>query len=383
MPFANSEYERRIRAVGAQAAELGVEAFCVTSQLSVRYLIGTACSSLSSPWPQPLLLVPGRRPIYLVREYDADRIAAQTDLVEVRTFFGGGTTPSALELWAAALCDLGLATKRIGLELARADLTPASVAALRALVPNAQFVDASAAVNSVMDMKSDAEIAAMRAASAMNARGFATFLSVLRDGASEAEVKREVLRELAAQGSESSHAEVVLGQNSAIPHAGYHASTRSVLRPGTPAFIEFSASVSDCASGLVRTALLGRSRDVEALYEVAQAAVDAIDAILRPGISAGEVDAAARRVVTRAGRGDTFRHRAGYACNAWITYGATAGSIDLSPGNPAIIRPRMAFHTPVNLFERGRFGVGCSETWLVTENGCEALSGLSRELRFV
>ena len=40
----------------------------------------------------------------------------------------------------------------------------------------------------------------------------------------------------------------------------------------------------------------------------------------------------------------------------------------------------MTFHMPVILFQKGEFGVGVSENVLVTEDGCEALSGLPRNI---
>jgi Xaa-Pro dipeptidase len=381
--FTNSEYERRRNAALACANRLGADALIVTSQLHVKYLIGTSCNSLSSPWPQPLVIAPGERPVYLVRLYDEDRVNAQSSGVDVRTFFGGAATRGAEDVLAEILTELGLARSALGLELARADLQPASVYRLQELLPQTRIVDASTSVNEVMDVKSDVEIAAMRRSAALNAEGLKAFFGALRQGATEPEVRWEVLKTLTALGSEMPHVEVVLGANSAMPHAGYAPGAGNSLQPGTPAFIEFSSQVQDCASGLVRTALLGRNADVEALYAVSRAALDMVEKTLRPGVTAGEVDAAVRKVVEGAGRGDSYRHRVGYACNAWIPYGSTPGSIDLSPGNPAVIQPGMAFHTPINLFEKGRFGVGCSDTWLVTANGCEGLSGQSRDLKFL
>lgn len=381
--FPASEFDRRLAAVLGSAGRYGADALVVTSQLHIRYLIGTSCDSLSSPWPQPLILVPGRRPIYIVRLYDEDRVIAQSSGVEVRSFFGGGTTKSAVELWAETISELGLARSALGLELARADLMPAALSQLQALLPNARFVDSSPAVNEVMDIKSPLEIEAMRAAAAINAEGLKVFYSMLKSGVTEPEVRWAVLRALTERGSQEPHVEVVLGTNSAMPHAGYSPSGANTLQAGTPAFIEFSSQILGCASGLVRTALLGRNPGIEALYAVSREALDMVGKSLRPGVTSGEVDAAVRGVVERAGKGDSFRHRTGYACNTWVPYGPTPGSIDLSPGNPAVIKPGMAFHTPMNLFERGKFGVGCSDTWLVTDSGCEPLSGQPRELRLL
>lgn len=45
-----------------------------------------------------------------------------------------------------------------------------------------------------------------------------------------------------------------------------------------------------------------------------------------------------------------------------------------------VVQPGMTFHTPIILVESGSLCLGGSETWLVTDDGCEALSGLSREM---
>ena len=52
------------------------------------------------------------------------------------------------------------------------------------------------------------------------------------------------------------------------------------------------------------------------------------------------------------------------------------GNLSLEPGSVDVLAPGMTFHMPIILFESGQYGVGVSETVLVTEQGCEALSGL-------
>jgi Xaa-Pro dipeptidase len=89
------------------------------------------------------------------------------------------------------------------------------------------------------------------------------------------------------------------------------------------------------------------------------------------------VDAAVRGVVERAGYGESFRHRSGYSIGlGWQDRGNTS----LKPGGKDILHPGTTLHLPVNLFARDRFCVGCSETVLVTDDGAEPLSKVSRDL---
>jgi hypothetical protein len=59
------------------------------------------------------------------------------------------------------------------------------------------------------------------------------------------------------------------------------------------------------------------------------------------------------------------------------------GITSIKLGGDVVLRPRMTFPTPIILVESGSLCLGCSETWLVTETGCEAISGLSRGLAAV
>ena len=48
-----------------------------------------------------------------------------------------------------------------------------------------------------------------------------------------------------------------------------------------------------------------------------------------------------------------------------------------------LVLPGMVFHLPINLLAPGEFGVGLSETMVVTETGCEILTSEERDLLIV
>ena len=122
------------------------------------------------------------------------------------------------------------------------------------------------------------------------------------------------------------------------------------------------------------------TRGAESLHALAEEALEAAIDAIRPGTRAGDVDAACRGVIERSGRPEVFRHRAGYQNGImW----SDRGNLSLEPDSGDVLAPGMTFHMPIILFESGQYGVGVSETVLVTGQGCEALSGLPRGIHRV
>lgn len=70
------------------------------------------------------------------------------------------------------------------------------------------------------------------------------------------------------------------------------------VRNNQPAMTEMGACKYRYVAGLVRSAVLGRHPEAESLHALA---VDALGAVaIKPGATAGEVDAAGRKVIERA-----------------------------------------------------------------------------------
>jgi Xaa-Pro dipeptidase len=366
--LSDGEFQRRWAAVQAHLGPLGLDAIAVTYQLHAEYLTATWGSQF---WVSPVIVPASAEPLYLVRRFDEDRVRIESKVPRIRSYFD---RDDAIEAWAAALRELGLERSRLGLELDNLDLTHRDVTELQRLLPDLEIVDASAVLPRLMAVKSDEEIAVMRIAAARTRIAVEAFRAGLCEGVSERELREQMFRAVTAAGSDDLRGGVAFGASASVPHGG-NGPTRLALNEG--AFTECSGYHLGYCATICRTAVFGRSRVVESLYSVARAAVDAIEATLRPGITAGDVDKACRTVVEQAGLGAAFRHRTGYAVGLRAN-----GRLNLSlkPGADDVIEAGMTFHTPIILFEPGVAGVGCSETFLVTPTGAEPLAGLSRDL---
>jgi Xaa-Pro dipeptidase len=89
----------------------------------------------------------------------------------------------------------------------------------------------------------------------------------------------------------------------------------------------------------------------------------------RPGLPAGDVDAAARAVITNAGYGPVYKyftHRVGHGMgmdgHEWPY---------LVKGNPLPLEADMTFSDEPGIYIRGEFGVRLEDDMHITENGAE------------
>ncbi len=132
----------------------------------------------------------------------------------------------------------------------------------------------------------------------------------------------------------------------------------------------------------MRTVVVGtptpKVRDMSSLViEGLNAAIAAI----RPGITSGEVDDVCRGIMERAGYYDNFRKRTGYSVGFGFPPSWNEGHIvSLRKNDRTPLAPGMVFHLPVALRDYGVSCVGLSETVLVTDRGCEALTHYPRKL---
>jgi Xaa-Pro dipeptidase len=172
---------------------------------------------------------------------------------------------------------------------------------------------------------------------------------------------------------------VLAGERSCLPH---QTGGDNRLAENDVMYFEISASQRRYAAALMRTVFLGRPKDE--WIRAAEACIGAVDAALefiRPGVTAHEADLAARAVTTKAGFADYYRNRLGYSIG--INYPPDWGEgeiISLRQGEHRELQPGMTFHMPPLCLKYREFGIGFSETIVVTETGCRRLSKLPREI---
>jgi Xaa-Pro aminopeptidase len=232
-------------------------------------------------------------------------------------------------------------------------------------------------VQQLRAVKDDVEVAALRRACAVGDAALAGLLAAggIRPGRTEREVALDLEDRMRALGAAGPAFETILaaGAHSAVPH---HRPTAAVLQQGDLVKLDFGALVDGYHSDMTRTVVLGPAagwqRELHALVAEAQAAGRAA---LVPGAEAAAVDAAARGVVERAGRGGEFVHGLGHGVGLQIheapALGKTATGV-LAAGMVVTVEP--------GVYLPGRGGVRIEDTLVVRDDTPELLTHTSREL---
>ena len=254
-------------------------------------------------------------------------------------------------------------------------LTVAEMKRLGILLPSGIRVNsASAAVERMRMVKDNDELKRLRAAVRLGATLFERALTVLRPGVKEVDVAAEMEYAARRAGAEEMSFPTIIasGARSALPHG--RASNQSIEAGGF-VVCDFGVILKSYCSDQTRTVWVGAvpedaRRAYDAVREAQQAAIDAV----RPGVTAGAIDAAARKVLNKAGLGKHFAHSTGHGVGLEIHEAPR-----VAPEQREILRPGMVITVEPGVYFPGKWGVRIEDMVAVSEAGCEVLTPTSKD----
>lgn len=371
VPFPRAEYKRRQQQVLEAVARAELDALLVTAHGHLQYLTGyDGHGGYFRPFP--LILVPGRAPVFVVREYDEQTVQAFSCVDEIIPYTHQGDFATVC---ANVIRRFGLEKKRIGFELGCWNLAPADLSALQTELPNIDVSDATHLIPSVAAVKSELELEAMRASMAMTDLAIRTFQNSLREGITETEVALAIRSEVERAGGEGVMLNSLnFGERTKLPHGEPR---RHPIQKNDPATIEVGGFYKGYVAGVFRSAVLGRNEEIETLHSLAEEILEAAIFAVKPGVTAGEVNAAALRVAQRSRRHRALRMRTGYQTGInW----SERGNLSIEPGATELLEAGMTLHIPIVVFGESGYLTATSEQLLVTESGSEIMSGTPHTL---
>lgn len=224
-------------------------------------------------------------------------------------------------------------------------------------------------------VKSPAEIATLREAARITDEAFAHILDVIRPGLREVDVALELERFMRRAGAEGASFAIIVasGVRSAMPHGV--ASSKPLAR-GELVTLDFGAKVAGYHADMTRTVALGEVSEAhERLYDAVLRAQEAALAAVAPNAEGRAVDAVARDSLAAAGLAEGFTHGLGHGVGLEVHERPR-----LSRLSQDTLRPGMVVTVEPGVYRPGDAGVRIEDLVVVTDAGCERLSGSPKAL---
>jgi Xaa-Pro aminopeptidase len=238
-----------------------------------------------------------------------------------------------------------------------------------ALPGGTRLKDSPAVVERLRMVKDSDELAKIRSAVKLGAKLFDRALEVIRPGVKESEVAAEMEYAARRAGAEEMSFPTIVasGARSALPHGR---ASEQAIRPGGFVVCDFGVILEGYCSDQTRTVWVGATSGdarsaYEAVLEAQQAAVDAV----KPGIAVERVDAAARKVLQRAGLARNFTHSTGHGVGLEIHEIPR-----VADGQKEILQPGMVITIEPGVYFPGKWGIRVEDMVAVTAAGREVLT---------
>jgi Xaa-Pro dipeptidase len=164
-------------------------------------------------------------------------------------------------------------------------------------------------------VKDPTELASIRKAAELTDAGVKAALSAIEVGVREYEVAAEMEYAMRKLGSEGVAFDTIVasGARSAFPHGAHSGCTDQKIRKGEFIVIDVGARYNNYRADLTRTFMIGTpSPKQKRIYEVVREAHQKAFEKIKAGVRTRDVDAAARKVIEKAGFGKYFVHGLGH-----------------------------------------------------------------------
>lgn len=374
--FPMVEFERRLKELRQRMDERGVEVMITTTPENICYLSGF--ESPGHYYFNALVVPLEGEPIAVPRRLEDSGVQALT-WVEISRPYQDYEHP--IDKLDATLKEFNLQQKRIGYEKNCWFFTAAQQERLFNICPSAKFVDSSGVVEAGRLIKSEYEIELMRKAAKATDAGMKAGIEAVAEGVSENDVAAEIHYAMIKAGSEwpSIAPFVASGYRGAIGHATWAGRT---IEAGDCVMLEVGGCFKRYHTAMMRTGFVGEpAREVREGEKVVQEAVKAMLSTIKAGIPAEEADAAGRQIISQSAFGGEQSSRSGYSIGIALPPDWGEGHIlSLQPKETRLLQPNMTFHMLPWVQVPGKGGISFSETIRVTEDGCEVLTNVEREV---
>ena len=353
------QIKKRLAGLRQRLDRRGLDALLVNDEMNVRYLSGFTGDSSA-------VIVGRSDAVFITDSRYTEQAAAECpgfDIVTRRSRMIGEIVEQA---GALGIESLGVEAHVLTLD---------SGGRLRDELAPIKMVETTRLIEGLRERKSKQEVDTIRACIEASERCIAHVRNYLVPGIRERDIAAEMeyfVRGLGFDGMAFPPI-VAFGPRGSLPHARV---TDRRMAEGDAVLIDWGVAGGGYCSDLTRVFFHHKIPDrFKRIYQIVlEAQKRAIDRI-GPGVSAQEVDAAARDYIARSGFGEQFGHGLGHGIGMEVHEAPTIG-----PSSEGQLRRRMVFTVEPGIYLPGVGGVRIEDDVLVTSRGVKVLSDAPKRL---
>jgi Xaa-Pro aminopeptidase len=239
-----------------------------------------------------------------------------------------------------------------------------------------RWSDDGGVIEKLRAVKSEFEIDVMRDAAILISNVFQKVVPHIRVGATELELAARIEYEIKLGGGSGPSFESIVASGPRSSWAHAKPSSKPLAKNELVVFDQGAILRAYC-SDLTRTVHMGRaSSKVRGLYDAVLEAQQAAKAAIRPGVTAGAVDAAARNSLKKRGLAKYFTHSTGHGLGLEIHEMPRVGR-----GEETVLQESMVITIEPGVYLDGIGGIRIEDDVVVTKSGAVDLTTAPRDFR--
>ena len=231
------------------------------------------------------------------------------------------------------------------------------------------------AVQKLREIKTPAEVLAIRKACDITSEAFSAILPKIREGMTDKELQIELDFTMLRLGADEMAFDTIIasGENGSLCHAIPGSRT---LKNGDMITMDFGAKVGGYCSDMTRTVALGEpSAEMRKIYDTVLRAQTMCEDALKAGKTGVEIDKIARDYIDARGYAGRFGHGLGHSVGIDIHEDPR-----LSQTCKDVLKAGVVITVEPGVYLPGVGGVRIENTCLVKENGCVPLTTADKQL---
>ena len=218
-------------------------------------------------------------------------------------------------------------------------------------------------------VKDEHELGLLSRAIEIGDEAFEEVSDEISQGMTEIEVAERIERAVKSRGAESISFDTIVaaGPNAARPH---HRAGGTVLREGQTVVVDMGARYQGYCSDLTRTIVLGKADDkTRRIYDIVLSAQLAAIELVEAGMTGGETDMVARKVIQETGHGEDFGHSLGHGVGLQVHENPGVG-----PNSKGELKDGMVFTIEPGIYLQGWGGVRIEDIVVLEQGKARVLS---------